>query len=498
MNIKPEPLTIKQLNQESTEYAQYSSTWRTVTKLKEGYPSIQKDIERFLPKRPVEDDELYKLRTAKLAYSPILSNIVSVYTGKMNGAPIHFPENTDPIWEQFRNNNSQSLTSKRDERTLLSEVFSEILSYGRCYTMVDVPKEATEMRSSYELRQSKLLPYLTYIPVLDVINKGDNWYVLRQYQVEQEPFQSPKTYAVYTYLGVDQVLVYKIEVQLKTDIDIEGNSYPTIARVFYKGEFQAPDDTMTFIPTSEINGTGADRIVYTEVSEDKWLSLALANKQIQHLRIENAWTDAGYLSGTIQRVFTPADPVGIEDPRVSYDEDSVKAELTKAGNQHILVGKGYSFVESSGKALGNLEMMLDKIEKQMAKIANLGFIAITRTSVEQSGVSKKADMMSFEAALSEYGNTLIDYYNNLLLRVAALMRLSPVVVTGLNDFDSKEPDKYSNAVQVVAGLPDFPIESKMQLYNALMNELGLEGAIEMDSMKDSIKDDNIPTETETE
>lgn len=467
------PLTLAELGSQHTEYTALAPIWRTLETLREGFPAIKANVGKYLPKRPAEDDDLYKLRTAKLAYSPVMSHVVHTYTGKMAMAGVDFPEDVDLIWQDLRDSNASPVDVKRDEATFLSELLTNILFFGRAHILTDVPKEAAELRSNFELKRSKLLPYFTTLHPLDLINWGTGWACLKQFVSEAEPFQSAKTFAVYTYLGEEVTCKYKVPVKLANAEDSEGNLVPTVDKVYYKGEWVKPDDKQLWSPDPPVYGAGIDRLVSKVVSSEKWLCLALYNKQIQHLRIENSWTDAGYLSGTVQRVFTPADPAPNDDPRISVDTSAVAKQLEKAGNQHILIGKGYSFVESSGTALANLEQMLDKIESQIAKIANLSFVSGDATALQQSGVSKALDMSLLNGTLAEYGNILIDTYNTLLAKVAKLLAVQPIEVSGLSDFTEEDPLEMLATIVEVAKIADFPVKGRLALYLALLGQLGV-------------------------
>ena len=430
MTFEPVPLTIAQLSQEHPQYVANSPAWRTIEALRSGYGAIKKNVGKYLPRRPVEDDELYELRKAKLCYSPVMAHVVRTYAGKLVEAGIVFPETTNKVWLDLRGNSAAVGKPKRGELSLLSDIFRSLLYFGKAYTMVDLPKQVTQARSTFELRQNGYKPYFTSISPLEVINWGEGWYVLKQYVQDSTPFTANPLHCLFTYIGLDKTYRYSVPVKLEDVEDCEGNLVPQIAKVLYKNEWQKPDEFMTFDVTEIIAGVGSDRLVMTTVDDDEWLCYALYNKQIQHLRIENAWVDAGYLSGTVQRVFTPSDPTVNDDPRVSYSDDSTRRDLAQAGNTHILIGKGYSFVESSGTALANLEQMLDKIEQQIKVVANLHFASSSKGTLQQSGLSKQMDMSLLTGIMHEYGLVVLDSYNALLAQVARILSIDPVIVHG--------------------------------------------------------------------
>lgn len=470
MDFQPIPLTVEQLSSQHPTYSANSAAWYTIDTLRSGFDSIQKNVEKYLPKRPVEDDELYTLRTAKLCYSPVMSHVVRTYAGKLTLAGIDFPENADHVWGDLRENNAAKGQPKRSEMALISDIFRSLMYFGVAYTIVDMPVEASAARSVYDLKASKLKPYFTVISPLDVINWGDGWYILKQFVQDTAPFAPVGTFALFSYVGQDITVRYKVPVKIEDIADSQGNLVPTISKVLIKGEWEKPDETMFFEPTEILPGVGSDRLVRTALDTDEWLCGSLYNKQIQHLRIENAWTDAGYLSGTVQRVFTPSDPHANDDPRVSYSDDQTAKELAQAGNTHILIGKGYSFVESSGTALGNLEGMLDKIESQIKVIANLHFASSQKTGLQQSGLSKRLDMVLLEGVMMDYGAVVLDTYNSLLQMVAKIIGVSPVEVGGLSDYQEKDIELTLNTITTISPLLDFPEIARKAIYRKLLED----------------------------
>ena len=90
--MKFDNLPISRLDSQHPEYTLLSPVWRTLDTLRQGFPAIKANVSKYLPKRPVEDDELYALRIAKLAYSPVMAHVVHTYTGKIAMAGINFPE----------------------------------------------------------------------------------------------------------------------------------------------------------------------------------------------------------------------------------------------------------------------------------------------------------------------------------------------------------------------------------------------------------------------
>lgn len=468
--MEEKKLTLSQLSYEHPEYVEKASVWRNIKTLNEGYPTILQNLGKYLPRRPVEDDELYKLRTDKFSYTPVMGRILSTYLGKLISSGLSFPDMPNTVWDRVRTNNSAPNEAKRSEMSFLTEVFSSLLLYGTSIVTIDLPNNA--FRSQYEVSKANLTPYFTVLSPLEVINWGDGWYVLKQYINKTEPFSAPEIHVVFTYVTTGKRVEYSIPSQLVQMYDSDNNLYENISKVKWKGEWLTPDDeVMSWAPTLVTVGAGLERIVKTILPEHRWLCRHLYNKQISHLRIENAWVDSGYLSGTVQRVFTPEAAQPNDDPRVTLSKPNIAKELAKAGNNHILVGKEYKFVESSGTALYSLEGMLNKIESQMKETANLHFASVDKGVLQQSAASKRVDMGLLEGALTGYGAMVLDIYNELMYKIADMFKIEPVLASGLNNFADKDITDITTAISVVSNITDFPAMGRSFLYRKLLEDM---------------------------
>ncbi len=115
--------------------------------------------------------------------------------------------------------------------------------------------------------------------------------------------------------------------------------------------------------------------------------------------------------------------------------------------------------------------MLEKIEAQISKIANLHFASSKSGVLQQSGVSKQLDMSLLEGVMREYGNILIDFYNEVLIKVSQLLLLPPVEVEGYTDFKTSDLDQTIATIQTIATLTDFPPTAKGAIYRKLIEDL---------------------------
>ena len=473
MKAPPKQLKVTQLEIQHIEYKDNAPLWRTIDALVEGVPAIEKSIEKYLPKRPNEDEELYRLRLDKLSYTGVMSDAVNKFTSKLSGSPIHFTEvnQDDEFWSDFRKNNAPSDQPMRDEAYLINTLFSNLLYYGKVWVAVDMPDTGIQPRSKFEEKQigKRNMPYLTVYNALDVTYWGHDWAISKHYHVESQPFQDPKLMCTWLYWGADYNASYTAEVKLSARVDSSNNSYEFINEVKVGGLWMSPQDDAAIIPLDKVweHGTGKRLLCTLKLPKEAWLCKHVYNKQIQHLRIENAWIDAGYLSGTVQRLFTPPDLPPVDDPRYVYEQPDYAKELGLAGNQHILIGNGYEFVESEGKALGNLEAQLDKLESQIRQLVALHFATGEKGAIEQSGASKAMDMTMLEDAMRNYGKRVMSLYNDILKLTSVLAGVEEPIAIGLESYTTETVEALIKNVTEIEMLPNFPPTAKKITYGKL-------------------------------
>jgi hypothetical protein len=462
---------VKDLQIEHFEYQKLAPQWRTIQTLKDGYDAIESNLAKYLPRRPDEDEELWSMRMAKFSYTPVMSDAVSKYANKLAGSPVHLSNAENDFWSTFRVSNNHPDENKRNEANLLNLLFSRLIYYSRTWVVVDRPKVGLKPRSKYESDKLQNKPYVVILDPLDVIYWDTDWAVTRTYFSQSEPFQAPKMICRWTLYTKVSNIVYEAEVKLKTSKDYKDNLYDEIKLVRIGNDWVSPEDDKCILqpePTKSIQHNLGMRMITTlSIPSEKWIGKMVANKQIQHLRIENAWTDAGYLSGVVQRVFTPPDAPPIEDPRQSYEQPDYAEELKHAGNAHILIGKQYAFVESQGTALANLQMQLDKIESQIKVLVSLHFASSDKGALEQSGLSKGMDMSLLQDSMKEYGQQVLSLYNSILSMVSKQMGLLEPVATGLSSYSIDVIGDLIEQLQAIEELPKVPKTAKKIAYGKL-------------------------------
>jgi hypothetical protein len=463
---------VRDLQIEHPEYTENVPFWRTISDLKDGAIAVSKNLPRYLPKRIDEDEDLYRLRLEKFSYTPVMSDAVSKYSSKLAEAQVHLSipnENDSQFWEQLRDNTAAPELPKRIESHLLSELFGQLLYFAQAWVAVDTPQVPQIPRSKYEEQQLGIMPYFVVYSPMDVIYWDTEWAITRQFLYKPEPFKASSTLVRWTYWGVNENIVYETRVKTKTARDTQGNLYTTIQKVWVNNDWEPWDSDRAFLEPTQViqHNRGVRLITHARIPTEKWVCVQVYLKQIQHLRIESAWTDAGYLSGIVQRVFTPPDPPPVDDPRIQFQQPNYQEELSKTGNPYILIGKSYTFAESEGKALGNLETQLDKIEAQIRYLVNLHFASGATSALEQSGASKTLDMSLLQDAMLYYGQQVLALYNNILRVTARVVGKPEPTATGLNNYSVDNLEDVVNQSAIIETLPSVPPTAKKIWYGKM-------------------------------
>lgn len=463
------PLHILDIDSYHPDYLELAPTWRTIRDLSEGYTALRGNVERYLPRKPNEDDQLYSLRAAKLAYTPIMSSVVNRYLGKLAGGTVSI-EGETPEVAAFRQANQTPGEPNRNEKGLLGQIFKDTLLYGCTWLCVDKPVTGLQIVSLYEEQANKqLTPYVNSISPLTVINYGEGWHITKCWSLVTQPFKQPTKTLVYTLHTADVTVTYEVQAKTKPSLDNQGNTYLELTHVLVgKDYISVKDENAIVKPTKVSPKSGVYNYVRSKVTADKWLCKQLYSKQIQHLQIESAWTDTGYLAGTIQRVYTPLPAPPIDDERQPYRAPDYQAELAKTGNSHILIGANYQFVESSGGAVTHQQGMLDKIEAQMKELTALHFASSSTGVLAQSGKSKAVDMSLLDDTLKEYGTLVVSIYNEVLELVSYYNGGGNVSAVGLTEFNTLDMDSLVGLIDSVGKLANFPDSSSQLLYSKLM------------------------------
>jgi len=413
----------RELNRSSRDYVRHLPTWRHINTFREGYDAIMAHAGDYLPARPDEPAEVYEHRISKPSYTPVMSEAIRDLAARLRKSPYRVTGLTeDDRWGRWEDSTDGR---EQDISLLIYRAFVELLYQGRCSIGILNPPGPQAVSA---LDSQAILPRAVFFDPWEVILAGPDGYVTKQHIYQELPLQPAKLFVRFTVWLPDRTEVYQAEARVR-----EGQPISLWNEDHWVG-LNAADVPMLGQPY--YHDLGEPLLVHRELSPELWIGGRVWPKQWQHLLIENAWVDAGSYAGTVQRVYTPPDPQPVPDARVVYEQPDYSG--LKSDNAHILVGKGFAFVESEGSALANLESQLSLIAQQIKSLVAMTFASGSDIRT-QSGVAKEVDQSLLNDSLGTYGEVMKDLLEGIYMRVAIQLGASrdtvgEITVTGFNHY----------------------------------------------------------------
>lgn len=461
---------VKNLLHKHEEYLALQDAWEQLNDFDRGAPYVNARREFYLPKKIGETDEEYQNRLKKFAYTPHLSNAIRETTAKLAAAPLYVDGADDTYWSYVRKHlDGKQLT----ENKLIKNIFSSLCYYGRAYAIVERPPLSQIPMSKAEqealLSQGKAYPTVQVINPLAVTDWSleDDWFVITTVKERYAPLATPVTVATWKLYTPLETWVYEAKVQLTggriTSVwldrdDGTGGSWRSV---------NDPDALLTGTVTQ--HGLGVNPVAYAVLKEELWIGGMTYSEQVQHIRVKSQLAEAGYIAGTVVRVFTPSPPV----------EKSPKALMSggtpppKADHSHTLIGANYAFVESTGSAIDNLLKVLNDSELYIQSVVSLDYKA-RQTQQLQSADSKQIDTSLVEDVMRLFGNECLTLYQSVLNLFCAYDGKPPVTAQGLNNYGNDTLDQMlaqSQSIEVLCTVNRIPRTALMQWYARLANLL---------------------------
>lgn len=457
----PPAVKVDKLEAQHADYRYYKPFWDIISDLREGATAITRKSELYLPKRPGEDEAIYRLRLAKLSYTPVMANAIREFTAKLAAAPVYVEGSDEVFINAFRDSTDGK---GRDEAELLNLIFSVLLYFGRVFVAVDRPNLGLNPRSAFEDLGIYNQPYVTVYEPLNVTNWGDDWYLTRQLVNDYQPLEEPRKLARWTIWTAEEIAVYEAPVKL--------NNQGVISDVLVNSTWAGVATEKALVPlkTSVKHGLGKCPMLSLTLPQEMWTGSNVYLKQLQHMRIESSWTDAGTMAGTIQRIFTPTPPPPADDPRVVYEEPDYSQ--IKTDNAHVLVGADFKFVESSGTAIASLTDQLETIERQIKALVSMSYSSVAKATFVQSGASKQVDQAHLSDSMKAYGKKVIQLYQDILQLVCKVAgKPEDVAVFGLDTYDNDTVEGMLDRASQIMAVIDLIPPTALKLWYGKLTSL---------------------------
>lgn len=405
----------------------YLPTYTTIRDLREGATTLLRNVEKYLPRRSGEELDVYRARIANFCYTPVMNTAIREFSAKLASSPVNVDGADGDFWVAFRT----SLDGHgQDETEFIIDIFSTLLYYGKVFLAVDVPEMDTVPRSLAE--DPGNYPFIRVFSPMEMLNYGDDWYCARTFRQVTVPFAKPTTLARWTYFTTEETVAY--EAQVGVSYDDNGDN---VTKLIDGDRTLSVRSKNALVPAVARfrHDLGSCPVVCLELPPELWTAHHVYLKQLQYIRIESAWAEAGGNSGVVQRVYKPMPATKTDDPSSLYIEPNYDA--VKFDNSHVLVGAGYEFVESKGDAIKNLSQQLAEIRAEINAIVSMGYKSAPESKQAQSGKSKDMDMTLVEDSMRAYGQKVAQLYERVLKLVAQMGgQPTDISVAGL--------DRYSN------------------------------------------------------
>lgn len=388
-----------------SHYNFYRDVWQTIKDMREGYSVLLRKKEKYIPQRIGEEPEVYQNRLAALSYTNILNENIHRLCSILTSSPITL-EYSSQFWGWLtKHMDGQKLTHEQ----LIYDLYSTLLYYGKVCIAIDAPSEVAVARSRAEYDTNRLYPRAILFTPLEVINWGVDWYLTLQIDEQNQPLEDSIIVATWRLWNSANITTWSTQVEVNSD--------NVITKVKVNGKWYDPMDKKAQVePRVVPHNLGRVPIVSYYLKDEQWVGNAILPKAKQHFNIESSWTWAGRYAGVIQRVFTPLAPTPNDNPNLLLDPPDYNQLISD--NAHVLIGQGFQFVETTGSAIATLGEQLRAIKEDVKDTVNITFASAAKTTVEQSGASKKVDMLLLQNALTSYGYIITEIDEELLELIA--------------------------------------------------------------------------------
>lgn len=433
--------SLAQLNYKHPTYVSNSKAWKEITELYELGESLESNKRHYLPQRPGEPLDIYKLRLQKATFNPILTKSINTLVNKLSTGSLDITNSDDPFWVRFRND--LDLKGSNDDK-FIQNLFREILLYGRVYCHIDKTVGDFTPRNRKEELEQDIRPYITTYNATQVLDWGKEGYELEFIKTKQEsiyretPFSEPLIKTKWSIITKEVVATYVIYNKVGTIdyTDIKGNLYDSV--ILEEG----------IEPLSIIeHGVGHCPVKLLELNPELWVTNLVLSKLKEEIRISNNISDASDIGCQLQRTYKPYKEPTLDTNAFIAEEESPFV----VGNTSVIKVEKYEIVESTGTALTTSRSLLQDIHQQIAMTLTMKSLRTNSdTDYEASGNSKRFDYVEQEAALINYGIIIREFYQSILDTVA--MSQGILTVPKVNGLTSFKFDTSSELLLIAQGL----------------------------------------------
>lgn len=435
----PEYISFEKLEECHPEVEDNKEMYETIDTLLEGGTKLKRDIEKYLVRKPDEDDEIYKFRKRIFTYEPIVGKCLAQLMNRLvqanyvvEGLPREGKEGI--FWKRIRENLDGQGTKEKD---FLECLFFCLVKYRRAFILVDKPEYELVPQNLREEYEMGIHPYAVVYGQNTVTHFKETdgrleWVKIRKLIHDYSPVGETKHYLEWTFIDSTDMATYKIEVEKEDRLGCGCKWIPKTIEINPKNVTEKGK-----VPVKLINQVEHERgeipIIKVELPQNLYVTKEAYFLALEHIRIHNNLNYTAIVAGQIQRLFTPLS----EDPNTTVDIEAAKLQT---GNDRVLIGKSFSYNETTGAAIETISSYSSRIESRIRDIIfSNGMSNDSTRPMQESGVAKSMDFKSQEQALQKYGeyliNTLESIYRMIARqRVSTELLVDKISVSGMNEF----------------------------------------------------------------
>lgn len=410
------------IDRRNPEYLFYSDCWQMLDILFDGGVKLQRNVDKFIVRRPKELYDVFYERTRRLTYQDILQSCISWHLSKMfeRDPVIQLKANKSTDLENFLENCDNSGTNFI---AFSRDVLKTMMLFKSAYILVDKPRADGSM--PIVTRQDMIdsgvnKPYLTMFDPRNVINWGKDkygnfeWVVLKTIDVYQESATDGITVSINWWeFNKTTYKQYQFKLRKKEDVDI--NSLLLTGGSSQKLYGTTDDSIAELVDEGPhvLSDYGRVPIYQCQLPMDLWHAQRAYLHLLEHVDAMNGFSWKLFMCNLPQLV-------------IFSDEEVTGQTLSETGFLRFGPNDKIEWLEPKSASFQVSAQHLTSTRQEVYRSFHLQAQAkeSSATADGASGFSKEVDMMPAVDVLNALGNVLRQETQNVLCNVKLSVGLS--------------------------------------------------------------------------
>lgn len=417
------------IDRKNPDWIFYSDAWQMLSILYEGGVKLQRNVDKFVVRRPKELYDVFYERTRRLTYQDILQSCISWHLSKMfqRDPTILLKDNASPDLKNFLENCDNCNTSFIKYSR---EILEKMMLYRSAYVLVDKPRPDGSMPliTKQDVIESGVnKPYLVTFDPRYVINwKKDqygqfDWVVIKTITQNQESATSNVS-VVMNWWVFDRQNYYQYQLEVdkkKQDLDINTLLLEDGNKVF--GTTSNTNASLVDFGEHALAKSNMVPLIQCQLPMDLWHANRAYLHLLEHVDAMNGYSWKLFMCNLPQLV-------------IKSEEEMTGQTLSETGFIQMGTQDSIEWLEPKTASFQESRAHLQNTRQEIYRAFHLQAQAkdSTATADGASGYSKEVEMMPAVDILNALGSELRSASQNILIAV----KLS----VGLPASDQDRPD----------------------------------------------------------